>query len=255
MTSEYPVRATPGKGLGDEVVYYRRPFLTRDGETAENAGWITWGDSLSGTKRRDYETRGFTLLTKYGKINSLPRERALEERIFEGEVMTPRQYSAEYIWGPILRHPDGPGEFPVDQILAMRWYEAKSCPIKGVNPAELFPQLRGHKVKHFGCPQCARNFAEVDGKGASQPLANHLRIMHEWDMANILNYGREIGINFAHMEASGTTVTEIDFGAAPEGEDALRCEDCGELFSGKMAAARLAKHAKQAHPAFAMEPA
>ncbi len=236
------------------MVYYRRPFLTRDGDPAENAGWITWGDSLSGTKRRDYETRGFTLLTKYGKINSLAREKSLENRILEGEAMTPRQYQADYIWGPILRHPDGPAEFPVDQIMALRWFEPNNCPIKDVNPAELFPQLRGHKVKLYRCPQCNRSFPEVDGSGASMPLANHLRIMHDWDMTNILNYGERIGINFAHMEASGNKPQEMTFGEA-EAVDSLSCPDCEEKFGGKMAKAHLAMHQKREHPAFEMEPA
>ena len=240
--------------MGDEVVYYRRPTLTRDGDPAENPGWITWADSLSGTKRRDYETRGWTLLSKYGKINSLSHERSLEERILEGEVMTPRQYSAEYIWGPILRHPDGPAEFPVDQILTLRWFEPRNCPIKDVDPAQLFPQLRGHRVKTFRCPQCIRTFPEFDGMGAAQPMANHLRIMHEWDMANILNYGKEIGINFAHMEAANNQPQEVTFGEVSP-DDGLRCEECGELFSGQMAKARLTKHVKQAHPAFELEPA
>jgi hypothetical protein len=212
MTSEYPVRQTPGRGLGDEVLYYRRPMLTREGTPASNAGWITWGDSLSGTKRRDYETRGFTALTRYGKINSGQREDALARRIADGAQMTPRQYDAEYIWGPILRHPDGPAEFPLEQILEMRWYEKNHCPIKDVEPADLFPQLRGHKVKHYPCPQCNRNFAEVDGIGANRPLANHLRIMHEWDMANILNYGKAIGIDFASVEFGNSGPTEMTFG-------------------------------------------
>ena len=186
--------------------------MTREGEPAENAGWITWGDSLSGTKARDYRTRGFTPLDKYGKINSLPRENALTDRIANGEQMTPRQYDAEYIWGPILRHPDGPGEFPLDQILSMRWYEARNCPIKEVAPADLFPQLRGHKIKHYPCPQCNRSFAEVDGSGAAKSFANHLRIMHDWDMANILNYGKEVGIDFAKVDFGTSGVVEMDFG-------------------------------------------
>jgi hypothetical protein len=212
MTSEYPVRATGGRGMGDEVIYYRRPFRTRDGDAATNAGWITWADSLSGTKRRDYETRGFTALTQFGKINSAQNENALAHRIENGEQMTPRQYSAEYIWGPILRHPEGPAQFPLEQILEMRWYEPRTCPIKDVNPAELFPQLRGHKVKNFPCPQCNRNFPAVDGAGAAKPFANHLRIMHDWDMTNILNYGNVIGIDFAAVEFATGTSDEITFG-------------------------------------------
>lgn len=211
MTSEYATFNTTGKGLGDEVIYYRRPFKTRDGEPAENAGWITWADSLSGTKLRDYEVRGFTPLRQYGFVNNEDRLNDMIKRAHQ-ERWTPRQFQAELIWGQILRHPDGPAEFPLEQIMTLRWYEPDNCPIRGVDPVELFPQLRGHKVKKYGCPQCRRTFAEVDGRGAGQPFANHLRIMHEYDMQNILTYGTKIGLDFTGVEYGGEQYEEITFG-------------------------------------------
>ena len=252
MSSEYATGTTQGRGLGDSVIYYRRPFLTRDGDPAANAGWITWADSLSGTKLRDYEYRGFTPLRKYGPLNDEDR---LNETLHRAkkENWTKRQFDNEWIWGAILRHPDGPAEFPLDQIMAFRWYEPAQCPLRGVNPVELFPQLRGHKVKIHRCPQCARTFAAVDGFGAAEPFANHLRIMHEYDMVNILNFGQRIGIDFTGVEYGTTEAKELTFGEADE-EDVLKCEECGLEFKGKMAAARLAKHAKE-HPAFELEPA
>lgn len=252
MTSEYASGTTQGRGLGDSVVYARRPFLTRDGDPAENAGWITWIDTLSGTKQRDYEYRGFTILRKYGALNDEDR---LNETLARGkrEGWTKRQFDGEWIWGAILRHPDGPAEFPLDQIMTFRWYDAANCPLRGVNPVELFPQLRGHKVKIHRCPQCPRTFAAVDGLGAAAPFANHLRIMHEYDMVNILNFGERIGVDFTGVEYGANEATEIDFGEWAD-DAALRCPECGQEFKGKMAAARLAKHAKE-HPVFELEPA
>ena len=249
--SEYSAGHTQGRGLGDSVIYYRRPFLSRDGERAENAGWITWADSLSGTKLRDYEYRGFTPLRKYGAMNDEDR---LNETLGRGkrENWTKRQFDGEWIWGAILRHPDGPAEFPLDQIMALRWYEPENCPIRDIKPAELFPQLRGHKVKKYRCPQCSRPFAAVDGVGAAAPFANHLRIMHDYDMVNILTFGERIGIDFTGVEYGTDEAEEISFGESVDG--ALECEECGAKFEGKMAAAHLARHAKS-HPAFALDPA
>lgn len=250
--SEYSAYNTTGKGLGDEVLYYRRPFLTRDGGPAENAGWITWADSLSGTKLRDYEVRGFTPLRKYGYVNSEDRLNELITRA-RREGWQPRQFQAEYTWGPILRHPDGPAEFPLEQILALRWYEPQHCPVKDVQPAALFPQLRGHRVKHHGCPQCNRNFAEVDGAGAAKPLANHLRIMHDWDIQNILAFGKEIGIDFAHVEYGRRADKEFDFGGGEDEAEGETCQECGRAFTGRMAKAHLAKHISSSHAVFEME--
>jgi len=249
MTSEYKTGHSIGRGLGDEVIYYRRPFLTRDGEPAENAGWITWADSFSGTKLRDYEVRGFTPLRKYGRLNTSLRERQLAERIEAGEQMTPRQYQAEYIWGAILRHPDGPAEFPVEQILQLGWY--KNPPVKGVT----FPQLRSHKVKEYRCPECRRLFPEFDGKGAAQPFGNHLRIMHGYDRSNLMTFGDRIGIDFSAIEGGGVYAEEYSFDevADTQLEEGLACEECDERFTGQMAKARLVKHQKAKHNAFEME--
>src|SRR3990167_7081170 len=195
---------------------------------------------------------GRPLSSEYAKWNDEDR---LNETLHRAkkENWTKRQFDNEWIWGAILRHPDGPAEFPLDQIMAFRWYEPAQCPLRGVNPVELFPQLRAHNVKIHRCPQCARTFAAVDGFGAAEPFANHLRIMHEYDMVNILNFGERIGIDFTGVEYGTEEAKELTFGEAEE-DDALRCEECGLEFKGKMAAARLAKHAKE-HPAFELEPA
>jgi hypothetical protein len=209
--SEYAAYSTSGRGMGDEVIYYRRPFKTRDGEPAENAGWIVFADSLSGTKLRDYEVRGFTPLRSYGRLNDEERLNDVIKRS-KRERWTPRQFDAEWQWGQILRSPGGPEEFPLDQIMTLRWFDPQQCPIKDIDPVDLFPQLRGHRVKKYRCPQCPRSFYEVDGAGAAEPFANHLRIQHDYDMQNILVYGDKIGLNFTAVQYGGEQSEEITFG-------------------------------------------
>ena len=138
---------------GDEhVIYWRKPN-----------GWITWADTESGTKMRDYSRRGFEPLWKYGNFN------------VDGYPGSPVQ-----IWERILSHPDGPAEFPVEQVVSLRWYNQP--PVPGVR----FPQLTGLKIKEYRCPECDRApFVHV----VSMPkmpsgimgLGNHLRIHHDWD--------------------------------------------------------------------------
>ncbi len=248
--SEYNAGHTQGRGLGDAVYYARRPFFTRDGDEANNAGWITWVDTLSGTKTRDYEYRGFSILRKYGPLNDEDR---LNEALKQGsrEGWTKRQFDNEWIWGRILRHPDGPAEFPLDQIMTFRWYDPQHIPLRERKPVELFPQLRGHKVKIHRCPQCSRTFAEVDGFGAAEGFANHLRIMHEYDMINILNFGTRIGIDFTGVQYGTVEARELSFGEEEE-SPSLKCEECGKEFTGKMASAHLATHLKT-HPVFELE--
>lgn len=214
----------------------------RDGQPANKAGWITWGDSVSGTKQRDYRIRGFTPLSQYGSLNNEQRRLALIAQAQE-EGWTPQRFQAEWIWGPILRSAGGPEEFPLDQVVALRWFDSRHCPIKDISPRDLFPQLTGKAIRNRRCPQCNRNYPEVDGRGVAQPMANHLRIEHDFDMQNILAYGERAGIDFTAVEFDLTAETEeFDFGASEEAT--LTCDECGEEFSGRMAAAHLAKHVK-----------
>lgn len=243
--NEYQATASTGRGLADEVIYYRKPRRTRDGEPANQAGWITWGDSFSGTKMRDFGVRGFSPLREYGKINDEDRRQELQARS-RREHWTPAQFQNEWLWGLILRHPDGPAEFPMDQITTLRWFEPRNCPVKDIAPKDLFPQLRGHTVRTRRCPHCRRSFVEVDGKGVATSLGNHLRIEHTYDMANILAYGDKIGIDFTGVEfTEGEDVEEYSFGEEePEAVADNACPECGAVFEGQMAAARLAKHIK-----------
>ncbi|KKK75451.1 hypothetical protein LCGC14_2873550, partial [marine sediment metagenome] len=85
--------------------YYRRP------NEGEDAGWIIVGPvSGNGTAVADFIRRGFEPLHKYGRI----------------------PHDEPSPWKTILSHPDGPGEFPVDQIMTARWFavegQKNQCP-------------------------------------------------------------------------------------------------------------------------------
>lgn len=234
-----------GRNLGDEVIYYRRPV---DGE--HNAGWITHADSISGTKFRDFVSRGFEPLMKYGRINSKVNEA-----------------KGWGIWEPILSHPDGPAEFPLEQIVISRWYKPKSrggeCPI----PTR-FPQLLGVKIVEYKCPECSRApFPELKKDGvvlvsAVADLGNHLRIMHKWDRLSLLGYGDRVGIDFNAIDARTDIVYEYEAEAEEEAaeeetagfevetkeiHDCPRC-DWKPKAKGKSPAQGLRMHLRTAHP-------
>lgn len=180
--TEHPSATAMGTGRRDErVMYYRKSGGLED-------GWIVWGDTESGTKLRDRTILGFQLLHKYGVITGF-LDKAQEE---------PDPAS---VWGPILRHPDGPSEFPVDQIVAYRWHT--DPPVKGVR----FPQLQGMKITQYQCPECSRApFAELKRGdevilSAIQSLGNHLAIMHKWDRLALLRWGDRVGIDFDSVDA------------------------------------------------------
>ncbi len=218
------------------VIYYRRPYKTRDGRDASNPGYITWADSLSGSKLVDYETRGFTPLRKYGAINSVARTAELKRRTDEGEVIS----QAERLWGPILSHPDGPSEFTKEQIFAMRWHKPEDVPVKGT----VFPQLQGEKIRELKCPECSRAaFIDHVAHEGVMLLGIHLRIHHNWDRTALNAYGDRKDIDFNDVDSGGGLVQETTFGEAPVAPD-MACSQCDETFEGKMAAARKAKHEK-----------
>ncbi len=185
-----------GTGKRDErVIYYRKPN-----------GWITWADSESGTKLRDFAIRGFQPLFKYGAITSY----------MDREQKVPDPAS---VWGLILRHPDGPAEFPVEQIVALRWHT--DPPIKGLK----FPQLRGMHIIEYKCPECSRApFSELkDGDkvvlSAIKALGTHLTTMHDWDRLALLKWGDRVGIDFDAIDAR--TEVPYEYEEEPEVEDVV----------------------------------
>ena len=216
------------KGAGDQVIYYRKP------DKGLEAGWIVWGDSLSGSKYRDFVKRGFTPLEKYGTLNNIQRTL----RAFGSKVAPPAVEFTEanplagqlWIWEQILTHPDGPAEFPVEQVIAYRWYRPENCPV-----ACSFPQIKGLKIQEYRCPErCGRPpFVGVDGVGGVTGLANHLRIMHEWDRTNIMAYGDRVGIDFNKFDVVDLPVQEYESVEAAVSN--YVCAECGKGFKTQIA--------------------
>ena len=242
MTSEW----SPGKpqsGAGDQIIYYRRP------KKGENAGWIIWGDSISGSKFRDYARRGFQALLQYGTINTVERDnRAFGTKISppapEFRDLTMNMFHARYLWEAILTHPDGPAEFPVEQIVTARWYRPENVPVADV----IFPQLKGLKIKEYNCPErCGRPaFVDIDGVGGVTSLANHLKISHEWDRVNISAYGDRVGIDFNKLDVVLAPVTEYEVSAEVP---SYVCKECDKSFKARVA---LAGHMRS-HPLVEIE--
>lgn len=162
ITSEREFRKMSRK-KSEVVIYYRRP------QAGICAGWIIWSDSQPG-KRSDMLIRGFIPLPKYGRLWDEPTDR--DGRLFNDHGP----------WGPILSRPGGPEEFPVEQLLAYRWYRPENVPVPGVR----FPQLgqwvaAGNKIREYPCPDCAgKTYLQV------VHLARHLHISHDWDRADII---------------------------------------------------------------------
>jgi hypothetical protein len=242
-----------GRRSTERVGYYRL-----------RSGWITASDTQA-SKMQVMMLKGATFLGQYPSVED----------------------SNDY-WGPILRSPGGPEEFPVDQVLTYRWYRqdtggrclhsrsglTRHCPVKDVR----FPQLAGVKITEFPCPEGCND------KAYHSPLhlGSHLRIMHGYDRSEILKYGEAMNIDFTKIPG-GKEVIEYDFTkaeiAAKEVEDlavevvsaaapasaetaagfgsieVLQCSDCDYTTEGKMkhqfalGAHRRAKHSPVAVPA------
>ena len=241
MTSQTVPQWAAGQaqsGSGDQVIYYRKP------DTGLHGGWITWGDSISGSKQRDMIKLGFYPLIKYGTINNLQREvRAFGTKSSpiapEYAVLEPQDHRARYLWEQILTHPDGPAEFPVEQVVAYRWYRPEKCPV----PEAYFPQLEGVKIRELTCPEhCGREpFVELNGVGGISALRQHLRIMHKWDQSNLNAYGERVGIDFNRVDVKDILINEVTLG---DQTPPLVCEECEQEFRGGFKEARFARHKK-----------
>jgi hypothetical protein len=190
MTTQYEY-ARPASRRSRGAVYYRMP-----------SGEITWGgydDAL-----QHFTERGFQAMPKYGRISALLKDA-------EGKDYP----DPAKVWGPILRHQDGPSEFTVSQIVTLRWYKDEDCPVPGTK----FPQLRGIKVKEYPCPQCQRppfisaedeDGNAVIGSDGVTGLGNHLQIIHGWDRTDLTSYGERADIDFNRV-GHATKVKEFGF--------------------------------------------
>jgi len=146
---------TGGKRQSEKVIYYRL-----------KSGWIGWGDTQA-SKQLGMIQKGAIPLPQYGTITN-----------------------SEDIWGPILRHRDGPAEFPVEQVLTYRWYKPENVPVQNVR----FPQLAGQKIVEFPCPECSRPAFH-----SPIHLGSHLRVMHAYDRSEVLKYGEAMHIDFSKI--------------------------------------------------------
>ena len=171
-------------------MYYRRP------RTGQQVGWIVTGGSNAG-RVQNMQLRGFEPLYKYGFI----------------------PVGEENKWATILNHPDGPLEFPADQVLTLRWY--REPPVLGVT----FPQIGGQRVVEYRCPECDHlPFVSINGSGGILPLGNHLRITHSWDRASLMKFGEKKGIDFdAIYSGEGAVAQVVEFG---DGDTEAQCPDC-----------------------------
>lgn len=225
--TEFAGTGAMGTGRRDEkVIYYRR---VKGG--GDQNGWISWGDSESGTKLRDKTILGFQPLFDFGVITGFMDRKHAEP-------------DPGGVWGPILRHPDGPAQFPVDQIVALRWHTDPPIPTK-------FPQLRGMKITQYQCPQCSRPpFGELR-KGdevvlsAIKSLGNHLTIMHKWDRLALLRWGDRVGIDFDASDARQVVPYEYeedgeneetgDVEIETKTAEVVACQTCDGQITGKLA--------------------
>ena len=204
-------------GKFDRAMYFRRP------DKPYHRRWITWG---SRTHMEGFLIRGFEPLWKYGYVAS-------------DDPNPP--------WGTILNHPEGPLEFPAEQVISHRWYIPEQCPV----PSVRFPQLQGNKVTHYPCPECERApFIAVNGLGGIEDLARHLRLMHAWDRPSLMKYGEKVGLDFDVVY--GDLKESFDFNAEPA---TVKCDECDFTVSpdSKAPAASLRMHKLGAHKQLEVE--
>lgn len=224
--------ATGKRSKFDRAVYFRRPNV------GQYANWLTTG---SYTHREAKEARGFEYLRKYGFIPHV-------DPVLRDDDGNPVPLRDK--WYPILAHPDGPAEFPLSQIVTYRWYIAEECP----NPDARFPQLGGHKVTHYPCPECDRPpFFALDGLGGVEHLARHLRLMHDWDRPSLMKYGEKVGLDFDVVY--GDLKKSYDFTAPATEVGRLTCDECDFVVreDSKNAAASLRFHQQKAHKPLEVE--
>jgi hypothetical protein len=138
------------------AIYYRKPE-----NWGKEGGWIFVGDGHP-YRRIEYMSRGCTV-------------------VLNGLEVTPSKP-----WDAILRHPDGPKQFPAQQVIENYWY--RYPPVPGVR----FPSLHGMTVHEVECPACTETRFFHDPRHA----ALHLQNDHKWDIASIIAYGKEVDVDF-----------------------------------------------------------
>lgn len=165
-----------GQGRGrvsERCMYYRKP------PRGTEAGWIV----VNGTnteRQQGLFRKGFVPLDEYGFVD--PQSIDHPDETYR-------------TWAKILTAPGGPEEFPVDQLIAYRWYDPDVCPV----PSARFPQLVGVKITRVWCEECTTVYYHK-----ATHLARHLRAVHNYDRADVRAYGEQYGIVFSR-EMDGPT--------------------------------------------------
>lgn len=198
--NQLEMRPTSGRRAGARDAaagYFRKPN-----------GWITVSQYKGGASLDVFLDRGFDPLRKYGDVTQFNGLDA------DGEPIP------DSIWGPILRHPEGPAEFPIEQIITARWYNPETCPEK-VN----WKQLKGVAIQQYQCPECSRApfvSAKKDGEVLSNVgdgvagLAKELTVGHSWDRLSLMEYGKRMGIDF---NAVGGPMEVIEYAYEEESQE------------------------------------
>ena len=193
------------RARSERVCFYRTPQHRPDGAKHLQAGWIGWGDTQDSIKMGKI-SRGYLPLDQYGFIRSKSRE---DDPDGPFELYGP--------WGVILSQPGGPAEFPLEQILTYHWYDADRLrqSLHGRIPPTLrvkdgmvlWPQLRGHELRVFACPECS-DWRSIEAVF----LARHLRIWHDYDRADIIAFGAQYGVDFStEINREGRVIRSMSF--------------------------------------------
>lgn len=236
-----PVERTtpPGRGVHG---YYRRL----------SDGWIITGAAWP-SARADKEFKGFEFLSRMPTFVMTFGDNVEESsfRDLSGRKFLPHLEP----WRLIMQHPEGPGLFPVSQIIAHRWHIRP--PYREVR----FKQLEGVKVYDLFCPECDKGlFASDSEQEAIENLRIHLtsRIndQHSYRPEDLRALGQEYGIDF-FAPRRGRKLVRLEspvIKAQPEPtevtpSEAFVCPDCGEEFGVKIALVGHRRKHKVAAPA------
>lgn len=173
-----------GGKRGGQFIYWRRPAVHTDGTPDAEPGWIFTASNDAFRLMESFAV-GWTPLLKYGRVKG----------VADGVASK---------WFQILSHPDGPAEFPIEQILTYRWYDRQRC-LRDTGVANVrFPQLAGTPVTEYDCPEC-------NNRQYAKPvhLARHLTNDHNYDRANIIALGEQLGISFEKEKVKDRGVERV----------------------------------------------
>lgn len=190
-----------GQGRGkvsERCMYYRRP------PGGVESGWIV----VNGTnpeRQQGLFQKGFVPLHEYGFVDP----QGVADRL----GVSKDEQAPYCMWSKILESPGGPEEFPVEQLIAYRWYDPEVCPV----PRARFPQLVGAKITRVWCEECSTIYYHKPTH-----LARHLRSVHHYDRADVRAYGEQYGITFSRdLDAPRRGAEAISYEMPPAPDDAL----------------------------------